>query len=190
MEKEKQLKFDTAYMNMAKIWSNNSHCRRKQVGVLIVKDGMIISDGFNGTPSGMNNCCEDAAGETLWYTIHAESNALMKLATGSNSSNGATLYTTLSPCRECSKLILQAGIHKVVYLAQHSDSVGLQLLQEAGVQVVQLIDVVEFGKSSYDYNDLAYKARSLKSYFINKQEYDIAAYMRDIEKSIIDKELQ
>ena len=151
-------------MNMAKVWSGNSYCKRKQVGVLIVKDGMIISDGFNGTPSGMDNCCEDTEGETLWHTIHAESNALMKLAKSSNSSNGATLYTTLSPCKECSKLILQAGIHRVVYLAQHSDPAGLTLLQQAGVQVVQLVDAVEFSKSSYD-------------------------YMRDIEKRIIDKEL-
>ena len=125
-------------MGMAEIWSTNSYCKRKQVGVLIVKDGMIISDGFNGTPSGRDNCCEDENGETKWETIHAESNALMKLAKSANSSVGATLYTTLSPCRECAKLIMQAGIQRLVYRNQHSDPTGLDLLQQSGVQVVQL----------------------------------------------------
>ena len=131
-------RFDIAYMRMAHVWASNSHCKRKQVGAFVVKDGMIISDGFNGTPAGMDNCCEDADGKTKWNVMHAEANALMKLAKSTNSSDGATLYLTLSPCKECSKLILRAGISRVVYDKAHSDQDGVELLKHAGVSVQQL----------------------------------------------------
>lgn len=134
----KNRRFDKTYMQMAFIWSSNSYCVRKKVGVLIVKDGMIISDGFNGTPRGRPNRCEDDTGETFWEVIHAEANALMKLARSGNSSLGATMYTTLSPCRDCSKLILQSGINRLVYERAHSDDSGLRLLEHAGVEIVHL----------------------------------------------------
>lgn len=123
---------------MAQIWAENSHCVRKKVGALIVKDNMIISDGYNGTPSGMDNCCEDANGETKWEVTHAEENAILKLARTTNSSDGATLYITLSPCRCCSKLILSSKIKRVVYGKSHSDSSGLDFLKDNGVIVEQL----------------------------------------------------
>jgi dCMP deaminase len=131
-------KFDISYMKMAHIWAKNSHCRRKQVGALVVKNNIIISDGFNGTPSGTDNSCEDSDGETKWNVIHAEANAICKLARSSNSAEGATLYVTLSPCRECCKLILMSGITRVVYDIDHSDQSGLELLRHCKVRVEQL----------------------------------------------------
>jgi dCMP deaminase len=111
----KQDKYDRAYLKMAQEWAKLSYCKRKQVGALIVKDNMIISDGYNGTPSGYTNCCEDDHGETHWYVLHAEANAILKVAKSTQSADGATLYITLSPCKECSKLIIQAGIKRVVF---------------------------------------------------------------------------
>jgi dCMP deaminase len=132
-------RFDYSYMRMAQIWAQNSHSKRHKVGTLIVKDNAIVADGFNGTPSGMDNSCEDEDGATHWYVIHSESNALMKLAKSSGASSaGATLYVTLSPCRECSKLILQSGIVRVVYLDAHSDTSGLIFLKEKGVLVEKI----------------------------------------------------
>ena len=115
MPKKKQLKFDKAYLRIAREWGKLSHCKRKQVGAVIVKDRMIISDGYNGTPSGFENPCEDEEGYTKWYVLHAEANAILKVASSTQSCKGATLYITLSPCKECSKLIYQAGIKRVVY---------------------------------------------------------------------------
>lgn len=135
MKKEKQLRYDTAYLNMAKEWSKLSHCTRKQVGAIIVKDQVIISDGYNGTPTGFDNCCEDENGDTKWYVLHAEANALMKLSKSTNSSKGATLYITLSPCKDCSKLIHQAGIKRVVYITEYKDCSGLDFLRNAGVEL-------------------------------------------------------
>jgi len=134
----KQTKFDTAYMKMALEWAKLSYCERKKVGALIVKDRMIISDGFNGTPSGFENICEDEENYTKWYVLHAEANAILKVAASTHSCKNATLYITLSPCKECSKLIHQAGIKKVVYLKQYSDTSGLEFLQNANVEVMQI----------------------------------------------------
>ncbi|MFZ9055895.1 MAG: deoxycytidylate deaminase [Flavobacteriales bacterium] len=125
-------------MRMAAEWAQLSHCNRKQVGALIVKDRMIIADGFNGTPTGFPNACENADGETNWYVLHAEANAITKLARSNNSSVGATLYITMSPCRECSKLIHQAGISRVVYRDEYKDPQGLDFLRSAGVELVHL----------------------------------------------------
>lgn len=135
MKKEKQLRYDTAYLNMAKEWSKLSHCTRKKVGAIIVKDQVIISDGYNGTPTGFDNCCEDDNGDTKWYVLHAEANALMKLSKSTNSSKGATLYITLSPCKDCSKLIHQAGIKRVVYITEYKDCSGLDFLRNAGIEL-------------------------------------------------------
>ena len=134
----KQLRYDEAYMRMAAEWAQLSHCNRKQVGALIVKDRMIIADGFNGTPTGFPNACENEDGETNWYVLHAEANAITKLARSNNSSVGATLYITMSPCRECSKLIHQAGISRVVYRDEYKDPQGLDFLRSAGVELVHL----------------------------------------------------
>jgi dCMP deaminase len=134
----KQLRYDEAYMRMAAEWAQLSHCNRKQVGALIVKDRMIIADGLNGTPTGFPNTCENADGETNWYVLHAEANAITKLARSNNSSVGATLYITMSPCRECSKLIHQAGISRVVYRDEYKDPQGLDFLRSAGVELVRL----------------------------------------------------
>ena len=123
---------------MAQEWSKLSHCSRKKVGALIVKDGMIISDGYNGTPSGFDNCCENENGETNWYVLHAEANAILKIARSNNSANGATLYITLSPCRDCSKLVLQAGITRVVYINGYKDDEGLKFLKKSDVEVVNI----------------------------------------------------
>ncbi len=131
-------KFDIAYLKMAKEWAKLSYCQRKQVGALIVKDRMIISDGFNGTPSGFENKCEDEEGKTHWYVLHAEANAILKLASSTQSAKGATLYLTLSPCKECSKLVLQAGITKLVYINQYSDFEGVSFLQNHGIEVVNI----------------------------------------------------
>ncbi len=135
-------KFDIAYLRMAKEWARLSYCKRKQVGALIVKDRMIISDGYNGTPSGFENCCEDEAGNTHWYVLHAEANAILKLASSTQSANGATLYLTLSPCRECSKLVLQAGIRKVVYIDEYKDNEGNNFLENHGIEVLQVPEEV------------------------------------------------
>ncbi|MFN4197397.1 MAG: deoxycytidylate deaminase [Flavobacterium sp.] len=139
MNKTKLNKYDKAYLRIAKEWSKLSYCKRKQVGAIIVKDRMIISDGYNGTPSGFENCCEDEAGYTKWYVLHAEANAILKVAGSTQSCEGATLYITLSPCKECSKLIHQSGIKRVVYLEGYKDDSGLEFLKKAGVEV-ELID--------------------------------------------------
>ena len=135
---QKQLRYDSAYMRMAIEWVQLSHCDRKKVGALIVKDRMIISDGYNGTPTGFENACEDEAHYTKWYVLHAEANAIMKVASSTQSCAGATLYITLSPCKECSKLIHQAGIKRVVYAKAYKDTSGLDFLQRAGVALVAL----------------------------------------------------
>ena len=138
MDKHKQIELDRRYLRMAKIWSENSYCSRRQVGALIVKDKMIISDGFNGTPSGFENICEDENGVTKPYVLHAEANAITKMAKSNNSSAGATLYVTAAPCMECSKLIIQAGIVRVVYRDAYRLTDGIELLQRAGVIVEQI----------------------------------------------------
>ncbi|MBQ7210597.1 MAG: dCMP deaminase family protein [Paludibacteraceae bacterium] len=134
----KQNKVDSLYMRMAHIWSENSYCERRKVGALLVKDKMIISDGYNGTPSGFENTCEDENNVSKPYVLHAEANAITKVARSNNSSDGATLYVTDSPCMECSKLIIQAGIKRVVYDREYRIADGLLLLQRAGVEVVRL----------------------------------------------------
>lgn len=131
-------KFDIAYLKMALEWAKLSYCKRKQVGALIVKDRMIISDGFNGTPSGFENCCEDESGNTHWYVLHAEANAILKLASSTQSAHGATLYITLSPCKECSKLIVQSGIKKVFYIDEYKDLEGVNLLKSKGIEVYRI----------------------------------------------------
>ena len=124
-----------AYLKMAKEWGELSHCQRKKVGAIIVKNNMIISDGFNGTPSGFDNNCEDSDGNTNWYVLHAEANAILKVAKSTNSCKDATLYLTLSPCKECAKLIHQSGIKRLVYLKNYKDRTGLQFLEKAGVKI-------------------------------------------------------
>ncbi len=133
-------KFDKAYLKMAQEWAKLSYCKRKQVGALIVKDRMIISDGYNGTPSGFENCCEDSNGRTHWYVLHAEANAILKLAASTQSAKGATLYLTLSPCKECSKLILQAGITRLVYINEYSDDDGISFLRNHQIEIEQISD--------------------------------------------------
>ncbi len=135
---KKQLKYDTAYMRMALEWAKLSHCDRKKVGALIVKDRMIISDGFNGTPSGFENSCEDDENYTKWYVLHAEANAILKVAASTQSCKNATLYITLSPCKECSKLIHQSGIKRVVYANEYKDTTGVDFLKKAGVELTFL----------------------------------------------------
>jgi dCMP deaminase len=135
---KKQLKYDTAYLKMAFEWAKLSHCHRKQVGAIIVKDRMIISDGFNGTPTGFENPCENEEDYTKWYVLHAEANAILKVAASTQSCKGATLYITLSPCKECSKLIHQAGIKRVVYANGYKDDSGLKFLIKAGVELTHL----------------------------------------------------
>lgn len=131
-------KFDSRYIEMASVWAKNSYCKRRQVGALIVKDKMIISDGYNGTPSGFENVCEDGNGVTKPYVLHAEANAITKVAQSGNSSFGATLYITDSPCLECAKLIIQSGIKRVVYRDKYRITDGIDLLKRAGVDVEQL----------------------------------------------------
>lgn len=131
-------KFDRAYLRMALEWARLSYCKRKQVGALVVKDRMIISDGYNGTPSGSNNVCEDENGETHWYVLHAEANAILKLSASTQSARGATLYLTLSPCKECSKLILQSGIIRLVYIDDYSDHAGIDFLKNHGLDIVKI----------------------------------------------------
>ncbi|MBN2639192.1 MAG: dCMP deaminase family protein [Bacteroidales bacterium] len=135
MKEDKNLKFDRSYLEMALVWAKNSYCKRRQVGALIVKDRMIISDGYNGTPSGFENVCEDEDYLTKPYVLHAEANAITKVAKSNNSSEGATLYVTDSPCMECSKLIIQSGIKRVVYAREYRVKDGIDLLRRAGVQV-------------------------------------------------------
>ncbi len=137
-QEEKQRKLDLRYLRMAKIWAENSYCRRRQVGALVVKNKMIISDGYNGTPSGFENVCEDDNNLTLPYVLHAEANAITKLARSSNNSDGATLYVTASPCIECSKLIIQAGIKRVVYGEKYRLEDGVNLLNKANIEVIYL----------------------------------------------------
>jgi dCMP deaminase len=132
---EKKIALDKRYLRMASIWSENSYCKRRQVGALIVKDKMIISDGYNGTPSGFENVCEDENNVTYPYVLHAEANAITKIARSNNNSEGATLYVTDSPCIECAKLIIQAGIKRVVYSRQYRLDDGIQLLKKAGIEV-------------------------------------------------------
>lgn len=134
--KDKQEALDRRYIRMACIWAENSYCQRRQVGALIVKDKMIISDGYNGTPSGFENVCEDENNVTKPYVLHAEANAITKIARSNNSSNGATMYVTASPCIECSKLIIQAGIKRVVYSEKYRLEDGIELLKRAGIEVV------------------------------------------------------
>lgn len=128
-------KFDKSYVEMASIWARNSYCKRRQVGALLVKDKMIISDGYNGTPSGFENVCEDESGATKPYVLHAEANAISKVAKSGNSSDGSTLYVTASPCIECAKLIIQAGIKRVVYRDEYRLTDGVDLLRRAGIEV-------------------------------------------------------
>jgi len=142
MENIKLKKYDKAYLRIAKEWSLLSYCKRKQVGAIIVRDRMIISDGYNGTPSGFENCCEDESGLTNWYVLHAEANAILKVARSTQTCEGATLYITLSPCKECSKLIHQSGIKRVVYQFGYKDSSGVDFLVKADV-IVEQIEVLD-----------------------------------------------
>lgn len=141
MEKSKLNKYDKAYLRIATEWGLLSYCKRKKVGAIIVKDRMIISDGYNGTPSGFGNCCEDDDGLTRWDVLHAEANAILKVARSTQSCEGATLYITLSPCKECSKLIHQSGIKRVVYQKGYRDESGIEFLKKAGVVVEQITDL-------------------------------------------------
>jgi len=141
MKEKKQNKYDKAYLRIAAEWSKLSYCKRKQVGAIIVRDKMIISDGYNGTPSGFENCCEDEEGLTQWYVLHAEANAILKVARSTQTCENATLYITLSPCKECSKLIHQSGIKKVVYKDGYKDTSGLDFLTKAGIEVAQIEDL-------------------------------------------------
>lgn len=145
MNPDKQKKIDYRYIRMARIWAENSYCKRRQVGALLVKDKTIISDGYNGTPSGFPNVCEDENDTTFPYVLHAEANAIAKVAQSNNSSDGATLYVTASPCIECAKLIIQAGIKRVVYSEKYRLTDGIDLLERAGVKVEFL--------NEQDYND-------------------------------------
>lgn len=142
MENKKLNKYDRAYLRIAKEWGLLSYCKRKKVGAIIVRDKMIISDGYNGTPSGFENCCEDESGMTNWYVLHAEANAILKVAKSTQSCEGATLYITLSPCKECSKLIHQSGITRVVFQESYKDTSGIDFLVKAGV-IVEQIEALE-----------------------------------------------
>ena len=141
MKDKKLNKYDKAYLRIAREWSQLSYCKRKKVGAIIVKDRMIISDGYNGTPSGFENCCEDQEGLTKWYVLHAEANAILKVARSTQSCEGATLYITMSPCKDCSKLIHQSGIKRVVYQQGYKDESGVDFLIKAGVEVVCIQDL-------------------------------------------------
>lgn len=137
-ENQKRRELDKRYLRMASIWAENSYCRRRRVGAILVKDQMIISDGFNGTPAGFENICEDETGATKPYVLHAEANAITKVARSNNSSDGSTLYVTASPCLECAKLIIQAGIERVVFNELYRLRDGLDLLERAGIEVVHV----------------------------------------------------
>ena len=138
MTEKKQLKYDIAYLKMATEWAKLSYCKRRQVGALIVKGKMIISDGYNGTPTGFENVCEDEENYTKWYVLHAEANAILKVASSTQSCKGATLYITMSPCKECSKLIHQSGIKRLVYAEAYKDDSGLKFLEKAGIELVYI----------------------------------------------------
>lgn len=142
---EKQYNLDNRYLHMARIWAENSYCLRRQVGALVVKDKMIISDGYNGTPSGFDNVCEDNEGVTYPYVLHAEANAITKLARSNNNSDGSTLYVTASPCIECAKLIIQAGIKRVVYAEKYRLEDGIDLLRKAGTEVIYMEQKKDYG---------------------------------------------
>lgn len=153
MDNEKQQKrneLDLRYLRMARIWAENSYCKRRQVGALIVKDKMIISDGYNGTPSGFENVCEDENGLTKPYVLHAEANAITKIARSGNNSDGATLYVTAAPCIECAKLIIQAGIRRVVYGENYRLADGIELLRRAGIETVFLDPESPYGREDGD----------------------------------------
>ena len=137
MRLKKQERYDRAYLRMALEWAKLSHCKRKKVGALIVKNRMIISDGYNGTPSKFENCCEDENGETKWHVLHAEANAILKTASSAQDCSEATLYLTMSPCKDCSKLIHQAGIKRLVYITEYKDKTGLSFLKEAKVEILK-----------------------------------------------------
>ena len=137
-QEEKQRQLDIRYIKMARIWAENSYCVRLQVGALLVKNKMIISDGYNGTPSGFENICEDENGKTKPYVLHAEANAITKVAKSNNSSEGSTLYVTSSPCIECAKLIIQSGIRRVVYCDDYHSNDGLELLRRVGIETVRV----------------------------------------------------
>jgi dCMP deaminase len=135
---DKQNRYDKAYLRLALSWAQLSHCARKKVGAIIVKDSIIISDGYNGTPAGFDNCCENEEGNTHWYVLHAEANAILKVARSSNNCKDATLYLTHSPCKDCSKLVLQSGITRLVYQQAYKDTSGIDFLKSAGLEVVQI----------------------------------------------------
>ncbi|MFT6845900.1 MAG: dCMP deaminase [Flavobacteriales bacterium] len=140
-DKKKQERYDKAYLRMAVEWAKLSHCKRRQVGAIIVNNGMIISDGYNGAPSGFDNCCEDDNYATHWYVLHAEANAILKVAKSTNNCKNATLYLTLSPCKECSKLILQSGIQRLVYINEYKDTSGIDFLKEANIQITRIAEI-------------------------------------------------
>ena len=131
----KQRRYDIAYLKMALEWAKLSHCKRKKVGAIIVKNKMIISDGYNGTPSGFDNACEDKYGNTHWYVLHAEANAILKTASSTHNCKGATLYLTMSPCKDCSKLILQSGIKRLVFINLYKDESGIDFLRSANIEI-------------------------------------------------------
>jgi dCMP deaminase len=137
----KQLRYDKAYLRLAASWAHLSHCTRKQVGAIIVKDAIIISDGYNGTPAGFDNCCEDKQNQTHWYVLHAEANAILKVARSTNNCKDATLYLTHSPCKDCSKLVLQSGIKRLVYREAYKDLSGVEFLKSAGLEVSQIENI-------------------------------------------------
>jgi dCMP deaminase len=133
MDSKKRKKYDTKYLEMAQIWSELSHAKRTKVGAILVKDNTIIADGYNGTPQGFENECEDQQNTTKWYVLHAEANAILKVARSTQSSQDSTLYVTLSPCKECAKLIVQAGIKRVLYISEYRDTTGVEFLQKTGI---------------------------------------------------------
>lgn len=138
---DKQARYDRAYLRLAASWAKLSHCNRKQVGAIIVKDAIIISDGYNGTPAGFDNCCENEIGETHWYVLHAEANAILKVAKSTNNCKDATLYLTHSPCKDCSKLVLQSGIKRLVYQEEYKDTSGIDFLKSAGLDIEQIQNI-------------------------------------------------
>ena len=143
LKETKMLRYDRAYLRLAKNWSLLSYCERKKVGAIIVKNGVIISDGYNGTPSGFDNFCETTNGETHWYVLHAEANAILKVAKSTNNCSGSTLYLTHSPCKDCSKMVLQAGIVRVVFIDKYKDPAGVDFLSSAGVETLQIENIDE-----------------------------------------------
>jgi len=146
MTEKKQNRYDCAYLRMALEWAKLSHCSRKKVGAIIVKNRMIISDGYNGTPSGFDNCCENEEGETQWYVLHAEANAILKTAGSTHDCTGSTLYLTMSPCRDCSKLIHQSGIKRLVYINEYKDTSGVDFLKTAGVEIKHMLESELYAK--------------------------------------------